>query len=94
MTAYLFRRRRPRASPAWLAITDASATGADPSNGYISGNQTPTPDPEGPAPVPPTVTYDSGGNLLRAIKQASPGTGMAIALDQGGNLHLATQSLL
>ena len=61
---------------------------------YISGDQAPTADPEGPAPVPLTLTYDSGGNLLRAIKEASPGTGMAIALDQGGNLHLATESLL
>ena len=61
---------------------------------YISGNQTPTADPEGAAPVPLTLAYDSGGTLLRAIKQASPGTGMAIALDQGGNLHLATESLL
>ena len=61
---------------------------------YISGDQTPTADPEGSAPVPLTLAYDSAGNLLREIKQASPGTGMAIALDQGGNLHLATQSLL
>ena len=49
---------------------------------YISGDQTPTADPEGAAPVPLTLVYDSGGTLLRAIKQASPGTGMAIALDQ------------
>jgi hypothetical protein len=61
---------------------------------YISGDLTPTANPEGPLPVPLTLTYDSGGNLLRAIKEASPGTGMAIALDQGGNLHMATQSHL
>ncbi len=56
----------------------------------ISGDLTPTADPEGPAPVPLTLTYDSGGNLLWAVQEASPGTAMANAFDQGGNLHVAT----
>ena len=62
---------------------------------YISGRPVSDRRFERPRFGSSTLTYDSGGNLLRAIRQTSPGTVRRLRCKtEGGNLHLATQSLL